>query len=233
MSCSPGSWLWKADSSVGGTGQKISKSYQPDSRKYLLIGVYASLRSFRNRASLVFDSLARLEREAASLQANSTISHVSELEAQINAHFESLKAEVAKTRCELMLEVSKSKDGTPVERPDGTREAQIHRHASILKNAALTVESYAKEISESKRRLRVLESLAFRSMKSRYDNIDNSHDETLGWIFDGVTTNYLEWLRSGTGIYWINGLVRHRPRLNYGRSLSQHFLRQAVGNRHS
>ena len=141
----------------------------------------------------MFDSLARLEREAASLQAKPTINHINGLGDQINRHFASLKAEIATHRSELMLEFSKSKDGTPLERTPGAREAQIHRHASILNHAAQTVESYMKEISESKRRLRVLESLTFRSMKSRRENIDNSHDETLVWIFDEAKTNYVKW----------------------------------------
>lgn len=162
----------------------------------------------------MFESLSRLERQAANLQAEPTIRHITGLEDQINRHFATLKAEIAKDRSELMLEFSKSRDGAPLERTPGAREAQIQRHASILKHATQTVESYMKEMGESQRRLRVLESLTFRSMKARRENIDNSHDETLGWIFDEAQTNYVKWLESGTGIYWINGLVRNRPPLS-------------------
>ena len=62
----------------------------------------------------------------------------------------------------------------------------------------------------------LLSSLRFPSITDRIEAVDESHRKTFDWIFRRIenTTQYAEgrrwsnfsaWLRSGKGIYWING----------------------------
>jgi len=61
----------------------------------------------------------------------------------------------------------------------------------------------------------VLESLRFPTITERYEAITEAHKKTFEWIFqpmvdeedpNGVQWNdFVEWLREGQGIYWING----------------------------
>lgn len=59
--------------------------------------------------------------------------------------------------------------------------------------------------------LRVLKMLHFPMMKSRYTNIAVAHSSTYKWIFQRTATKnssrpqFVDWLESGDGIYWING----------------------------
>lgn len=60
---------------------------------------------------------------------------------------------------------------------------------------------------------KVLESLYFEQEKDRYDDIDSAHRGTFEWIYSeppsgatGVTwSNFHDWLRNDTGIYWVSG----------------------------
>lgn len=67
---------------------------------------------------------------------------------------------------------------------------------------------------EMQRRARVLRSLRFGYMTSRYLNITDAHVQTFKWLFsdNSLPENgphskvfFTEWLRSGTGTYWISG----------------------------
>lgn len=53
---------------------------------------------------------------------------------------------------------------------------------------------------------RQLGSLTYESMKERKeDSIKDAHPFTLNWLFESPSIGFTEWLRSGTGIYWIRG----------------------------
>lgn len=67
---------------------------------------------------------------------------------------------------------------------------------------------------ELERRTRVLRSLPFGYMTSRYLNITEAHVQTFRWVFLGSpfpesdscsNVLFTQWLRSGTGTYWISG----------------------------
>lgn len=62
----------------------------------------------------------------------------------------------------------------------------------------------------------LLQSLRFPTITERFEEIIESHRLTFQWIFQGLGdgthtekgkwwSDFPEWLRSGTGIYWING----------------------------
>lgn len=54
---------------------------------------------------------------------------------------------------------------------------------------------------------RVIESLCFKSLKKRHDDIVDAYKKTLRWIFDKPRSTFVDWLESQNGIYWINGQV--------------------------
>lgn len=57
----------------------------------------------------------------------------------------------------------------------------------------------------------VLGSLSFTSISDRLESLDLPYHDTFQWIYedqessDRPWSSFVEWLRSGTGIYWING----------------------------
>lgn len=61
--------------------------------------------------------------------------------------------------------------------------------------------------------LSILQSLYFDTMESRHDTIKEEDKRTFEWIFRDTSedvaslpwSNFVEWLRSGSGIYWLNG----------------------------
>jgi len=42
-------------------------------------------------------------------------------------------------------------------------------------------------------------------MHFRYDQIVEAHSHTFEWLFENTSLRFEDWLRSGTGIYWISG----------------------------
>lgn len=80
-----------------------------------------------------------------------------------------------------MLEGLEAKEG--VRRLLGSREAQIQPHFDILQDATRSADAYTRETAEARRMFRVLESVTFRSMKTRHENIDTAHDKTLDRVF--------------------------------------------------
>jgi hypothetical protein len=65
------------------------------------------------------------------------------------------------------------------------------------------------ELSRQSRALgkqqKILESLSFKNMDSRYSSIEKQHEETFKWIFQTSNTEFVDWLKTGSGIYWIEG----------------------------
>ncbi|KAF7926341.1 uncharacterized protein EAE98_006636 [Botrytis deweyae] len=51
----------------------------------------------------------------------------------------------------------------------------------------------------------VLEKFKYEGMGRRISNVVEAHNGTFDWIFDPQTTGFLQWLRDGSDIYWING----------------------------
>ena len=66
-------------------------------------------------------------------------------------------------------------------------------------------------LSEKERSQRLLDSLHFPDIHCRQEQIADAHGETFQWIFDASPSairpwdNFVEWLESGEGTYWING----------------------------
>ncbi|KZF19446.1 hypothetical protein L228DRAFT_251040 [Xylona heveae TC161] len=59
--------------------------------------------------------------------------------------------------------------------------------------------------NEVKKEQIILQSLCFDSLKERYSTIKKAHSRTLNWLFENEELGFLEWLRSGSGIFWFSG----------------------------
>ncbi|KAE9369410.1 hypothetical protein N431DRAFT_427565 [Stipitochalara longipes BDJ] len=57
----------------------------------------------------------------------------------------------------------------------------------------------------------MMQSLYFPLMDDRHQSIPEAHRQTFRWIFKEFPreeypwSNFVEWLRTGSGLYWING----------------------------
>jgi hypothetical protein len=56
----------------------------------------------------------------------------------------------------------------------------------------------------------ILRSLLFPSYQARYESIQQAHRETFDWIFNNRSSSLGEWLRTGGGIYWVQGKAGSR-----------------------
>ena len=52
---------------------------------------------------------------------------------------------------------------------------------------------------------KVLKSLIFPEMAFRYQEVRDAYTNTFTWIFEDDKTPFLEWLRTGSGVFWIGG----------------------------
>ena len=73
--------------------------------------------------------------------------------------------------------------------------------------------------------LKIIESLNFHMISTRRENIAESYPRTFDWLFedggpsdDGSKTSFVQWLRTGNGIYWVSG------RAGSGKSTLMKFL---------
>ncbi|TQW00576.1 P-loop containing nucleoside triphosphate hydrolase [Cordyceps javanica] len=59
----------------------------------------------------------------------------------------------------------------------------------------------------------ILTSLSFAAMADRRESVEKAHARTFNWIYKDAEnarvpwSNFVDWLRHGDGIYWINGMV--------------------------
>ncbi|KAI8626463.1 prion-inhibition and propagation-domain-containing protein [Xylariaceae sp. FL1651] len=87
---------------------------------------------------------------------------------------------------------------------------QIELLLAAAQGHGSSIATWAKEIISKRCSQRVIDHLWFRIMDDRRRSIGHAHDRTLEWALhppaDDVTWDDLsQWLRSGSGIYWISG----------------------------
>jgi hypothetical protein len=89
------------------------------------------------------------------------------------------------------------------DRPPKKRDYDITLNALHSSLVALLDEGRALGHRQS-----VIQSLSFKAMKKRQDQIDTAHFKTLDWAFDRSKTTFVQWLEERQGLYWVNGQVR-------------------------
>lgn len=137
-----------------------------------------------------------------------------------------------------MLELSYKNFNTlssAADRPSKKMDYDITLNALHSNLVALLDEGRALAYRQS-----VIQSLSFKAMKKRQDQIDTAHFKTLDWAFDRSKTTFVQWLEEQQGIYWVNGQVRADRReasFLQGPRFHQRAInvqsRRAVGNPHS
>lgn len=81
-------------------------------------------------------------------------------------------------------------------------------HLRGLKQTAERLGYLNGRLKEVKHQNAIIRSLQFSSIRRRYGEIVSAYPGTNDWIFDKEReTKFVTWLKSGRGIYWINGQV--------------------------
>lgn len=79
---------------------------------------------------------------------------------------------------------------------------------SLLEQLKDHLASLEAERTLRRRQTAIIKSLYFKGIRRRWDAVADADKHTNTWLFDGSKTDFLEWLESGTGMYWITGKVR-------------------------
>lgn len=72
-------------------------------------------------------------------------------------------------------------------------------------------QKHREQLAADDSREKLLESLYFPDIKTRQEEIPEAYERTFEWIFDSSSSkrhlwhNFVEWLESGSGTYWISG----------------------------
>ena len=88
-----------------------------------------------------------------------------------------------------------------------------HRGGKVFKKKATTLQEYfnqdTDEIDKFYIEPTILQGLVYPGMDGRYENVPKAHAKTYSWIFRhdsvGPWDSFIDWLRVGEQIYWING----------------------------
>ena len=86
----------------------------------------------------------------------------------------------------------------------GEDEDSSSGQPQILKDR---LDAFIKEYRTRLRVSKVVESLTFAGIRRRWDMVPNASQHTNNWLFHDAKTGFVDWLRSGSGIYWITGKV--------------------------
>jgi hypothetical protein len=92
-------------------------------------------------------------------------------------------------------------------------EDVIHHHThhgyhSLQQREAVNAEQHEEEEKERKIKWRraLLEWLIFAQIHDRREQVGSAHQETFKWVLEvGNKTGFAEWVRTGSGIFWIRG----------------------------
>jgi hypothetical protein len=85
------------------------------------------------------------------------------------------------------------------------RDSSEERKQSLLKTMADSVASATKHCLLRNRVEDVLQSLKFDNISDRESAVPKAHGQTFQWVLAGTKSTLPDWLRSGNGIYWIEG----------------------------
>ncbi|KAI1752383.1 hypothetical protein F4782DRAFT_501633 [Xylaria castorea] len=129
---------------------------------------------------------------------NLNINRLDNLKSVLDLSFQSIQAQAKEYHAEI---------NSSVQQLNSQEELTGQRHAGDLKNMMKSAQEYLAEWNRMARAIKVLKSLAFDSIHNRRDHVEKAHPDTCLWIYDPSRTNFVEWLNSASGVYWINGLA--------------------------
>lgn len=85
------------------------------------------------------------------------------------------------------------------------RDSEEERKQNLLKTMADTVIGATKHCMHRNRVEDVLQSLKFDNISDRESAVPKAHEQTFQWALASTKSTLPDWLRSGSGIYWIEG----------------------------
>ena len=92
-----------------------------------------------------------------------------------------------------------------------TRNLVTSEHASTRDHITKTLRNLQLGQTADQRKQALIQSLLFPEIKLRQEQIDDAHERTFEWIFDESGEElrpwscFVTWLKTGSGLYWING----------------------------
>lgn len=124
------------------------------------------------------------------------------------ADIKALKRELLNALKPLPQDTSASLQPTPISVPTSDDLAGL---CKSLQQVSLSLTALETKGHEAATDLEVLKSLYFNDMTARHGRIEDAHARTSSWIFKEETfdnhnpIDYVQWLRTEAGIYWIQG----------------------------
>lgn len=85
----------------------------------------------------------------------------------------------------------------------------LQKQQAGLSNFSKQLLAFAKEgqlVAEQQSRL---QTLLFEEMEQREESIKDAHKTTLDWMFEKKKTNFMNWLETEKGVFWVKGKVCH------------------------
>ena len=92
-----------------------------------------------------------------------------------------------------------------------TRNLVTTEHASTREHITKTMRNLQLDQAADQRKQALIQSLLFPEIILRQEQIDDAHERTFEWIFDEsgeelrLWSCFVTWLKTGSGLYWING----------------------------
>lgn len=177
------------------------------------------------------DSLEHMMQRA---EANSPRGQLTSLSMNVTRGLQELSTQVSAHEAILLRQESKAR-AIGTQDLETAKDSIVASHVSALKDTLAALEALSAGLKKAERQETLIQSLLFPFLKKRHDEIPKAHQETFEWLFDSQRTGFKQWLETGQGVYWVNGLVsgHDTPWLPFFRSvgLSMGIYRPAVANR--
>jgi hypothetical protein len=83
--------------------------------------------------------------------------------------------------------------------------SHVTLQSQASENARKMLERLSQQAEKERKTTEILKSLTFSQMQLKVGKIEEAHERTFTWIFDGDSSPFREWLARGTGVFWVNG----------------------------
>lgn len=183
----------------------LEKLHVPDNSKFKLmksfqvsVGAARKGKDIQALKQRLFDIQSHVQQRVAAIAASNQISGLKSDVQALHGQHDKIGIATHTKLDHLITEIRKLAEGMQ------NQPADQHQHLTDLADRINNTIVLAKQ---ARRNEQIIETLWFHMLKDRHDSIVTAYDHTLKWLFDPGKTSLYNWLRSGSGIYWVNGLV--------------------------
>jgi hypothetical protein len=107
--------------------------------------------------------------------------------------------------------------------------SHVTLQSQASENARKMLERLSQQAEKERKTTEILKSLTFSQMQLKVGKIEEAHERTFTWIFDGDSSPFREWLARGTGVFWVNGNpVKRQPSYRAGQVTVNVFRRAST-----